>query len=83
MTFVNRFVWTGTRDYTAFCAMKDALEFRQSLGGDPVIMGYNQGLARWAGHYLAGVWNTFLLAPDTMQGTMTNVVVPTKVGEGM
>lgn len=76
-SFVNRFVWTGTRDYTAFCAMKDAFDFRESVGGDAVIKGYNQGLAHWAGHYLAQLWNTTLLAPDTMQGTMTNIVVPT------
>lgn len=78
MSFVERFVWTGTRDYTAFCAMKDAFAFRASLGGDAAVMGYNQGLAKWAGHHLAATWKTFLLAPDSMQGTMTNVVVPTK-----
>lgn len=77
-SFVERFVWTGTRDYTAFCAMKDAFAFRETVGGDAVIKGYNQGLARWAGHYLASLWNTTLLAPDSMQGTMTNVMVPTK-----
>lgn len=77
-SFVDRFVWTGTRDYTAFCAMKDAFDFRTSLGGDAVIKGYNQDLARWGGHYLATLWNTVLLAPDSMQGTMTNVAVPTQ-----
>ncbi len=76
---MQRFVWTGTRDYTAFCAMKDAFAFRETVGGDQVIKGYNQGLARWAGHYLADLWNTTLLAPDSMQGTMTNIAVPTKV----
>jgi hypothetical protein len=36
-TFVGRYAYVGTRDYTAHAAMHQALDFRQALGGDAHI----------------------------------------------
>ena len=77
-TFESRFIWTGTRDRTAFCAILAALDYRQSLGGEERIMNYNQQLAMFAGQYLSTLWNTQILSPESMQSSMTNVQVPTK-----
>jgi selenocysteine lyase/cysteine desulfurase len=40
-TFESRFIWTGTRDRTSYCAILSALDYRQSLGGEQRIMNYN------------------------------------------
>jgi hercynylcysteine S-oxide lyase len=77
-TFESRFIWTGTRDRTPFCAILAALDYRQSLGGEQRIMDYNRQLASYGGQYLSNLWKTQILAPETMQTAMTNVQVPTK-----
>ena len=75
--FQSRFIWTGTRDRTAYCAILAALQYRQSLGGEQRIMTYNQELAQYGGRYLAELWHTRILSPENMQSSMTNVQVPT------
>ncbi|CAF1587321.1 unnamed protein product [Didymodactylos carnosus] len=75
--FESRFIWTGTRDRTSFCAILTALDYRESLGGEERIMSYNRALARYGGHYLSRLWDTQVLAPDSMQSAMTNIQVPT------
>ena len=76
-TFETRFIWTGTRDRTAFCAILSALNYRQELGGEQRIQDYIHSLAQYGGQYLSQLWKTQILAPDTMQTGMTNVQVPT------
>lgn len=75
--FESRFIWTGTRDRTAYCAILSALDYRKSLGGEQRIMTYNQELAQYGGNYLAQLWETKILSPENMQSGMTNVQVPT------
>ncbi|CAF1304248.1 unnamed protein product [Adineta steineri] len=75
--FESRFIWTGTRDRTPYCAILSALDYRQSLGGEKRIMNYNQDLAQYGGQYLSRLWETKILSPENMQSGMTNVQVPT------
>jgi len=75
--FESRFIWTGTRDRTPYCAILSALDYRQSLGGEQRIMDYNQNLAQVGGRYLSRLWETKILSPENMQSGMTNVQVPT------
>jgi hypothetical protein len=44
----DEFAETGTKDYTSYLGMYDALQFRQGLGGDTIIMPYIRTLA-WQG----------------------------------
>ena len=53
--------YTGTRDYTAYCAVTDAFRFRESLGGDGAIKRYIVQLALDGGELLAKLWGTFVL----------------------
>ena len=76
--FVTRFQWVGTRDYSAMLSMSAALDFRESVGGDEAIYNYVHGLAWWAGNYLSGVWNTTLLAPESVVGFMVDVGLPVR-----
>lgn len=76
-TFINRYIWTGTRDRSAYCAINDALLFRQFLGGEETIMNYTQSLALQAGHYMAQNFSTYLLTPDNMTSSMFDIVIPT------
>ncbi|CAF3268322.1 unnamed protein product [Rotaria socialis] len=75
--FETRFIWTGTRDRTAYCAILSALDYRQSLGGEERIMKYNHDLAQYGGQYLSRLWETKILSPENLQSSMTNVQVPT------
>ena len=77
-SYVDRFEWDGTRDRSPMCAIKDALAFRQSLGGEAAIMEYTHSLAKWAGEHLSGVWKTRVLngAEADERNSMVNVEVP-------
>jgi selenocysteine lyase/cysteine desulfurase len=76
-SFTDRFIWTGTRDRTAFCAISAALDFRSSLGGELAIMDYNQRQASMGGTYLVNYWHSRLLGPMDMMSSMVSVQVPT------
>jgi selenocysteine lyase/cysteine desulfurase len=77
-SFESRFIWTGTRDRTAYCAILSALDYRQFLGGEQRIIDHNHQMARYGGRYLSRLWNTRILSPEYMQSAMINVQVPTK-----
>lgn len=74
----ERFMYTGTRDYTSFLTIPYAIEFRNELGGDKKIFNYCHNLAINAGDYLAKLWNTSLMAPSSIHSMMINIVLPTK-----
>jgi len=75
--FLESFEYTGTRDYTAFCALNDALTFRASLG-DADIMQYIHDIAWQAAQKVAAIWGTGLLVPDEdMNGALVSVILPT------
>lgn len=72
----RRFDYVGTRDYTAYCVLPAVLAFRRGLG-DEAVFRYLHGLAAWGGHYLATLWSTELMCPDSMVAAMFNVRLPT------
>lgn len=76
--FVERYSYTGTRDYTAFAALPAAFAFRDFLGGEEQIISYCHNLAVEAGWYLADRWNTGLLVAEEMSGFMVNVILPSQ-----
>ena len=82
-SFVTSFTWEGTRDRSAFASMYDALQFRESIGGDAAIMGYNAELAGWGAHYLSRRWNTTNFLGDDFFTSMSNVVLPSSNGTAM
>lgn len=75
--FQMQFSYTGTKDYSPFLAMGDALDFReQALGGDKAIMTYMHELASAGGDILAKAWGTEKLVDDEFIGAMVNVRLP-------
>lgn len=76
--FADRFVWTGTRDRTAFCAVEAAVAYRATLGGEAAVMSYNQNLALYAKRYLERAWGVTPMAPDEMMSSLSIVELPTK-----
>jgi hercynylcysteine S-oxide lyase len=74
--FVWEFAFTGSKDYSAYLCIKDALEFRKKIGEDEIIY-YNRNLAWQAGQEIAKVWGTEILIKDKMKTpAMVNVRVP-------
>jgi isopenicillin-N epimerase len=74
--FADRFVWTGTRDRTPYCAIQAASALRAALGGEAAIMGYNAALARWAEAHLRAKWRVPAMAPPAMFSGMSVVQIP-------
>jgi len=73
--FAPNFEYTGTRDYTGFVTLEAALNFRNRFG-DLQIMSYLHELAWFAGNYLAAKWNTGLLVPEHMCGSLIDIELP-------
>lgn len=77
LPFPQRFDYVGTRDYTPWCAMGAALDFRNdALGGDEVLMKYIHDLAIWGAKYMADTFKTQLMAPANMTAAIFNVQLP-------
>jgi len=75
------FEYTGERDYTALCSIRDAIAFRQWIGGDVKIMNYIHELA-WSGaELLIRKWKTKSMAPKTMTAGMVDVQLPSTASE--
>jgi len=75
--YLRSFQYTGTRDYTPFVAVGDALDFREQVGGAE-IMAYMRELSAWATEHLSRAWGTEAIAPAHMTAmSMSNVRVPT------
>ncbi|KAH3756071.1 PLP-dependent transferase [Pelomyxa schiedti] len=71
--WTDDFVYTGTRDYTSFAAILEAISWRESIGGEQAIMDYNRNLAWTAGQYLAGLWNSTVSIPQDMASAMIDI----------
>jgi selenocysteine lyase/cysteine desulfurase len=75
--FQLQFSYTGTKDYSPFLAMADAMDFREAvLGGEGAVMRHNHELAASAGRLLASKWQTESLTGDDAISTMANVRLP-------
>ncbi len=73
--FTAEFDWIGTRDPSAWLAVRDAIAFLRRLGPQEV-MSYNHALATEAAELLAASWGTEAGAPQSMRGAMATVRVP-------
>jgi len=74
--FTKEYSYTGTRDYSSYFSVKDALEFRRSLG-DKEIMHYINDLAWEAGKEVSRIWGTEVLIKDKGRiGSMINIRIP-------
>lgn len=74
----NQFIWEGTKDYSAYFAVKDSLEFMPSLmeGGWNSIKKHNRDLALKGAKYIADKLEVSLPAPDFMLGSIINIPLP-------
>ena len=55
--YVGRFAYTGTRDYTAYASIFDAMQYCESyIGGFQKMMEYNHTLVVEVGRRLVAAW---------------------------
>ena len=74
--FPNEYQYTGTRDNSAYLAVKDSLEFRKKYG-DKDIMEYMHELSIKAGELVAEIFGTEVLIKDTNKfGSINNIRMP-------
>ncbi|KAI9494038.1 pyridoxal phosphate-dependent transferase [Zychaea mexicana] len=77
-TFELEFEWPGTVDFSTYLCVGDALDFRNSLGGEEAIQSYCNDLARQGGQLLAEALGTEVLenVDNSLTVAMTNVRIP-------
>jgi isopenicillin-N epimerase len=73
------FDMAGTRDPACHLAAPAAIAYMRELGVDAVQQ-YNHDLAWQAGQRLAERWQTDLVTPEAMIGTMVTVPLPARAG---
>jgi len=76
--FTAEFDWTGTRDFSAWLAVVDALRFFDRLGAARV-RAYNHDLVVRAVSRIAEAWQTPLDAPAAMHGSMIALRLPPRL----
>jgi len=74
--YAAEFDFTGTKDYSAFLAVRDALKFYRENGGLEKIAAYNRNLARSMRRMLAETWNVAPPAPESAIGSLAALPVP-------
>ncbi|CAF1190981.1 unnamed protein product [Rotaria sordida] len=76
-SFQNEFFWLGTKDYSSYLTISDALDFRQTIANEIDIYNYNHQLAIQAGYLLAQMWNSsILISNEKFISTMNNIELP-------
>ncbi|XP_022108998.1 probable L-cysteine desulfhydrase, chloroplastic isoform X2 [Acanthaster planci] len=78
--FSSEFMWSGLRDYSPFLALHTVLDFWEAVGVDKIRQ-YNHQLLCSAAQLLMEEWNTGLLAPLEMCGSMALVQLPPHIAE--
>jgi len=73
--YIKEFGFIGTRDYSAWLSVEDALNYRLKVG-DREWYKYNNDLCRNATLFMSTRWNTTLPIPLDMMASMTNVQFP-------
>ncbi len=73
--FTEAFDWPGTKDFSAWLAVSEALRFRATLGGDAIQL-YTRDLAQRAASLLRDRWGTMTGAPVEMFSGMATVALP-------
>lgn len=64
----EKYGYVGTKDYTNWILMNQALKFRQMIGGDEKIKTYIKNLAIEGGKIIANIWKTKLYISDIDNG---------------
>ncbi len=75
--YCHEFDWTGTRDFSAWLAVTEAIAFARQLGVTEIYQ-HNHNLAVWAGQLLVHAWGGHTSTPSSTIGAMTTVQVPAK-----
>jgi isopenicillin-N epimerase len=75
--YLAEFDWTGTRDFSAWLAVTEAIAFTRKLGVTQVYE-HNHNLAVWAGQLLIHAWGGHTSPVASLTGAMTAVPVPVK-----
>ena len=73
--YAAEFDWTGTRDFSSWLAVPDALDFLLALKPSRV-RAYNHRLAAGQAKRIAAVWRTPLDGPPEMHGSMMAIRLP-------
>ncbi len=69
------FDWPGTRDFTAWLAIADAIAFHRDHGSD-TVQDHNRRLAAAMAAELAAQWGTGLAVDPSLLGSMATVRLP-------
>ena len=77
--YIPAFDWPGTKDFTPYLTIPDALDFRARFGED-AIRAYCHDLACRAGEYLARELGTVVGTRDSMTPFMVSVALPKRFG---
>ena len=72
------FDWTGTRDFSPWLALPEALRFHRALG-TARMRAWNHRLATGAAAALAAAWGTRVDAPPALHGAMAAVRLPDRL----
>ena len=76
-SFQSEFFWLGTKDYSSYLTISDALDFRQTIASENDIFHYNHQLAIDAGNLMASLWNSSTLtSTEESISTMNNIELP-------
>ena len=74
--YTNEYSYTGTRDYSAYFSIPDALEFRKAFGEKDIFQ-YMNDLAWEAGKEVVRIWGTEMLILEKNRiGSLVNVRIP-------
>ncbi|XP_013405983.1 putative L-cysteine desulfhydrase 1 isoform X2 [Lingula anatina] len=73
--FNSEFIWSGLKDYSPFLSMPTVIDFWETVGPD-TMRKYMYQLCHQAAEHLVHVWNTDLIAPADMFGSMSLVRLP-------
>lgn len=73
--YLDEFDWTGTRDFSAWLAVTEAIAFARQIGVSAVY-DHNHNLAVWVGQLLVHAWGGHTTAPSNMIGAMATIQIP-------
>ena len=76
--FTAEFDWTGTRDFSSWLAVPDALDFYTALGPSRV-RAHNHRLAIAAATQIAAAWDTPPGGPPELHGSMVAIRLPERL----
>ena len=76
--FSREFDWTGTRDFSAWLAVPDGLDFFRSLGAERV-RAYCHALATRKAEEISNAWQTRCDGPAQLHGAMMAIRLPDRL----